>query len=54
MQTVATMCWTLSFGIVLDSMQLFRYEVLASFYKLELGGDEASEENPGVTVLGRN
>mgnify|MGYP006862622244 CR=1 FL=1 len=54
MQTVATMCWTLSFGIVLDSMQLFQYEVLASFYKLEFGGDEASEENPGVTILGRN
>ena len=54
MQTVATMRWTLSFSIVLDSMQLFHYEVLASFYQLELGGDEASEENPGVTVLGRN
>ena len=49
MQTVATMRWTLCFGVVLDSMQLFHYEVLVSFHKLGFGGDEASEDNPGVT-----
>lgn len=41
MQTVATMRWTLSFGIVLHSMELFDSVVLASCYELVFGDHEA-------------
>jgi len=53
MQTVATMSWTLSFDIVLDSMELFHYEVRRVFMNLDSVMTKP-EENLGETVLGRN